>query len=291
MRKGVLIGLWVAVAALLSWYWLSRLPDVSDAAIPHAADAVERGRYLVHAAGCISCHAGADAAGALSGGLALDTPFGTFHAPNITPDPDTGIGDWTGRQFLLALKHGRPLDGGFYYPAFPYPAYAGMSDQDALDIAAYLMSRPAVRFTVAGHDTPVWLGRWMIAGWNALNRMMRPAIPDPADPVIARGAYLARHLGHCGECHTPRNAIGIPDLRREFAGAMLGDGRVEPIDAEAMDGWSEEDFSLFLSLGMKPDGEFVGGEMETVIDHNTSRLTPADRQALAAFFVRGQAAR
>ena len=113
-----------------------------------------------------------------------------------------------------------------------------------------------------------------------------PGLPDESDVIIARGAYLVRTLGHCGECHTPRSSLGIPDLRREFSGAPLGDGEVEAIDSEALVQWTEEDLGYFLFLGVKPDGEFVGGEMEKVIEHNTSKLNLEDRQAIAAFLKR-----
>ncbi len=110
--------------------------------------------------------------------------------------------------------------------------------------------------------------------------------PNPAD---GRCLITARsNLGHCGECHTPRNTLGIPDLDREFAGAPLGDGEVEAIDAAALAQWTEDDFVLLLSLGLKPDGEFIGGEMEKVVEHNTSKLTKKDQQAIAAFFKRRQ---
>ena len=126
----------------LAW-WVFAMPSVPSVELPTAADAMERGEYLVAAGGCISCHEGAE--GGLSGGLALASDFGTFYAPNITPDDETGIGGWGARDFLLALKHGRSPDGGFYYPAFPYKSYAGMTDQDVLDIGGYLLAQPAVR--------------------------------------------------------------------------------------------------------------------------------------------------
>jgi mono/diheme cytochrome c family protein len=106
------------------------------------------------------------------------------------------------------------------------------------------------------------------------------------DELIARGAYLARSLGHCGECHTPRTSLGVSQLSREFAGAQLGEEKIEAIDREALAEWTRDNFDLFLLLGIKADGEFVGGDMSDVIDHNTSRLTDADRLALAAFFTR-----
>lgn len=274
-----------AVLLAAAW-WLIAPPRVADLELPDSPEAIERGRYLIAAGGCISCHEGTEQADSLSGGLALESPFGTFYAPNITPHAGTGIGGWQAKDFLRALKHGRSPGGSFYYPAFPYPAYAGMTDEDVLDVAAYLLSLPPVAFAAPEHELPAWLFRWTIAGWNLLAAMLNPAPPEDADPLVARGAYLARHLGHCGECHTPRNVLGIADLAREFAGGVLPEGEVEAIDADALADWSEEDFALLLTLGLKPDGEFVGGEMEPVIEHNTSRLTPEDQQALAAFFTR-----
>lgn len=286
VSKRTVVATALLVTTVVLSYWLFALPYVADVAIPDSAQAIERGRYLVDAGGCVSCHEGTEGAQSLSGGLALESEFGTFYVPNITPDRATGIGDWNGRDFLLALKQGRKPGGGFYYPAFPYPAYAGMTDRDALDIAAYLMSLPAVEFSAREHEVPTWLRRWTLAGWNKLAMISQPQLSEETDPKLARGAYLARHLGHCGECHTPRNSLGIPDLNREFAGARLGDDDVEAIDDEALAQWTEEDFAFFLFLGVKPDGEFVGGEMEKVVEHNTSKLTAEDQQALAAFFLR-----
>ena len=269
----------------LAW-WVFSTPAVAPLELPTSAEAIERGEYLVAAGGCISCHEGEG--GTLSGGLALESDFGTFYAPNITPHDETGIGGWTGRDFLLALKHGRSPSGGFYYPAFPYKSYAGMTDEDVLDIGAYLLAQPAVDAQVPANELPGWLFRWTIAGWNKLDALMNPGFPESDDPEIARGAYLARHMGHCGECHTPRNALGILDQSGEFGGGVLGGNKVEAIDAEALASWSEDAFALFLTLGLKPDGDFVGGKMEPVIEHNTSRLNAEDRNALVAFFIHGQ---
>lgn len=273
------------LAALIAW-WLFAEPAIETPPLPETEAAIERGEYLVAAGGCISCHEGAD--GSLSGGLALESDFGTFYAPNITPDSETGIGGWRAEDFLLAMKHGRSPGGGFYFPAFPYQAYQGMTDQDVLDVGAYLMAQPAVSAEVPVHELPGWLFRWTIAGWNRLAALTNPGFTEAEDPEIARGAYLARHLGHCGECHSPRNGLGILDQSREFAGGELDGKRVAAIDAEALEGWSEDAFALFLTLGVKPDGDFVGGKMEPVIEHNTSRLTGEDQRAMGAFFLRGQ---
>lgn len=265
----------VAVASLM------RAPSLPDVDIADDENTIERGRYLVHASGCISCHE--DDNGGLSGGMAIESPFGTFYASNITPDRDTGIGSWQGSDFLLALKHGRTPDGGYYFPAFPYRSYAGASDDDVLAIAAYLMSLPPVSAQTPAHALSAWVGRWQMAGWNLLANMAEAETVPYDDPKIARGAYLSRNLGHCGECHTPRNALGISQQDQEFAGGDMPDGHVEAIDSEALARWSEDDLALFLFIGLKPDGDYVGGKMEPVIEHNTGQLTDEDRQAMAAF--------
>lgn len=293
MRKnGLLLSVGVGGAALLGFVlWLFLPPSVNSAAtIPSDADAIARGQYLVIAGGCISCHRGVEDEDTLAGGLAISTEFGTFYAPNITADIATGIGAWNAAHFLRALQHGRTPSGSYYYPAFPYRAYAGLSEAEVLDIAAYLQSLDPVVNAVPAPEVPWWLVRWAVAGWNLLADMQ----PDPAaaddlgDELAARGAHLARHLGHCGECHTPRNGLGIPDMSREFAGAEIGDEVIEPINAEALSGWTANSFDLFLLIGMKPDEDFAGGDMNEVIEHNTSKLTEQDRDALAAFFTRHQ---
>lgn len=262
-------------------------PSVSSSAqLSNSAEAIERGEYLVVAGGCISCHRGDEDAESLVGGLALETDFGTFYAPNITPDVDTGIGSWEAKDFLLALKHGRTPSGSFYYPAFPYRAYAGLSDQDVLDIGSYLLSLEPVSNSVPAAETPAWLNRWAMAGWNLMADISEADSEAFDDDLVERGAYLARNLGHCGECHTPRNALGILDANREFAGATLGEDVIEAIDAAAMEEWTAGDLDLFLLLGLKPDGDFAGGDMNDVIEHNTSKISDEDRAALAAFFTR-----
>ena len=277
----------VLVVGIVAVYLLFAHPEVpAGVRIPDTEEAIAGGEYLAVAGGCGSCHRNPDDGDALSGGLGIDTPFGVFYAPNITPDVETGIGGWQAADFIRAMKHGRSPDGGFYYPAFPYRSYAGLSDGDVLKIAAYLMSLPPRRNRVPEAETPFWLFRPAMVGWNFLadrRRLPREALTDGQ---LARGAYLARSLGHCGECHTPRNFLGLPNLKREFAGARLMDETIEAIDADSLKDWSTDGFDLFLLLGMKPNGEFVGGDMNEVIEHNTSRLTDADRYALAVFFTR-----
>jgi len=287
MRK---LGISILVLLLLLGLGAAVLfssPSVNESlAISSDPQAIERGEYLFIAGGCISCHRGEEDESVPSGGLALATDFGTFYAPNITPDLGTGVGNWSAQDFLAAMKHGRAPDGSYYFPAFPYRSYAGLTDEDVVDLASYIMSLDAVSYAAPEPETPAWLQRWMVAGWNFLADRAQPAPEQFDDPLIARGAYLARNLAHCGECHTPRDGLGIPDWTREFSGAEIGEEIIEPIDASALEEWTIDNFDLFLVLGMTPEAEFVGGDMNEVIEQNTSRLTEEDRDALAAFFTR-----
>jgi len=252
---------------------------------------LEKGKYLVFAGGCISCHT-EDAKGAvpLAGGYALGTPFGTFYAPNITPDEETGIGAWTDDDFVRALQEGIGPDGGAYFPAFPYTAYTGISREDLLAIKAYLFSLDPVSKRVPPHDLPIYLSSRLAArAWQLLYFEPGRFKPDAArNETWNRGAYLVRHLGHCGECHTPRSRLGALLDDRELSGNPDGpEGESIPgITADKLDGiggWSVRDIEYFLDIGMLPDGDFAGGSMARVIDDNTSHLTPEDRRAIATY--------
>lgn len=288
MSRNVMALLLASAAMLTVWLFAPALIPASIPEFSYAEDeqTLQRGRYLVNAGGCISCHEGE--AGGLSGGMAIESPFGVFYASNITPDTTTGTGNWSATDYVRAIKHGRSPQGSFYYPAFPYLSYAAVTDEDALAIASWLHSQPAIANEVPNHDIPGWIGRWQLAPWNTLANLTMPEPTTYDDAQIERGAYLSRNLGHCGECHTPRNALGISDYANEFAGGEMPDGHVPAINAAALRGWSEDDMALFLFLGLLPDGEYVGGKMEPVIEHNTGQLTDEDRQAMAAFFKRGQ---
>jgi mono/diheme cytochrome c family protein len=158
-----------------------------------------------------------------------------------------------------------------------------MTDQDVLDVAAYLMSLPAIRNEVPGHDLPGWQFSWMMAGWNKMADFLEGTPAGVADdPKIQRGAYLARALGHCGECHTPRNGLGMMRLTREFTGSELVDVDISPAGLAS---WTEDDFLGLLQLGMTASLDFVGGEMGDVVEH-TSKLSEEDQRAYAAFFLR-----
>jgi len=252
-------------------------------------DSVQRGAYLVHAGGCITCHT-EDAADAvpLAGGRALVTPFGTFYPPNITPDIETGIGGWTDDEFVAAFWEGVGPDGKHYFPSFPYTSYTGVSREDLLAIKAYLFSLEPVSRETPEHDLAWYMSTRLAAGaWQKLNFKPARFVPDPSrDAQWNRGAYLARHLGHCGECHTPRSSTGVLQSDRELAGALLGDEKIPNITPHRSDGigrWSASDIDYFLEIGMLPDGDFAGSSMVDVIEDNTSQLTREDRLAIAAY--------
>jgi len=273
--------------------WLGALLLLLAGLDGHAdlAAQIERGRYLVHAGGCLTCHtANRPDAIPLAGGRALPTPFGTFYAPNITPDPITGIGGWTDADLGRALREGVAPDGSNYYPVFPYPAYTGIKDADVAALGAYLRSLKPVRQQVTAHDLPWYLSsRLVMMGWNLFNFSPGRFTPDHSrDEAWNRGAYLVRHLGHCGECHTPRNPLGGLDRSRELAGNPAGpDGeKIPDITQDRTTGigqWSTDDIAFLLETGLLPDGDFAGSSMSPVIEDNTARLTPEDRQAIATY--------
>ena len=255
------------------------------------ASLLERGEYLLHAGGCTVCHTADEGdAPPLAGGHALETPFGTFYSPNITSDVETGIGGWTDDDFVDALWHGVAPDGSSYYPAFPYTSYTGMSREDALAIKAYLFSLDPVHRENREHELDWYLFSRLAAwGWQLINFTPGRFEMDPSrDATWNRGAYLVRHLGHCGECHTPRNWLGRMLTEFELAGNADGPAgkKVPDITTDREDGigrWSTSEIEFFLEIGMLPDGDFTGGAMSPVIDDNTGRLTAEDRNAIAVY--------
>lgn len=252
--------------------------------------AVNRGKYVFDAGGCAGCHTDSKAGGAaLAGGVALESPFGTFYAPNITPDPSYGIGRWADRDFLRAMRDGIGPDGRHYYPAFPYTTYTGATDRDLLDLKAYLFAQPPVAQASRPHEVGLPFSiRPLLWLWKLLNFDPGRWRPDATKSANwNRGSYLVEALAHCHECHTPRNFLGGLDRSRWLAGARLGDGKslapnLTPHE-QGLARWSESDITLALEFGFTPDGEAFGGVMGEVVRSTTSRLTAADRTAIAAY--------
>ncbi len=259
-----------------------------SAANAQAGDAV-RGEYVFHTSGCGTCHTAENGGTFLAGGRELKTDFGSFFSPNITPDPETGIGGWSDEDFVRALRRGVSPDGDDYYPTFPYTSYARMTREDAVDLKAYLDSLPAVRNEVPDHDLAFPFSiRMSMIGWKLLFFDDDPFEPDPSkSEAWNRGAYLVNGPGHCGECHTPRNILGAVNTNKYLGGNKNGpEGEAVPNITPGKSGigdWSADDIVSALETGLLPDGDFMGGAMTDVIDDNTSKLTDDDLQAIATY--------
>ncbi|MDR3495063.1 MAG: cytochrome c [Ancalomicrobiaceae bacterium] len=294
-----LLGLGLLALGAAAGFWFAFVPrsyGPAEIAARGQPD-VKNGAYVFAMAGCASCHAAKDAKQGerlkLGGGQELATPFGTFRVPNISPDFDTGIGRWQIADIVNAVTRGTAPDGSPFYPAFPYVSYSRLKLADAVDLAAYLKTLPAVSNRVGAHALAFPFNlRLGLFGWKLLyfNHFSAPpqiaALPVAATDAIARGRYIVEGPGHCGECHTPRWPLGGPNLARWLAGApaLEGKGRVPDITphARALGPWSADDIAYYLDSGLTPDGDSVGGAMGEVVA-NLSQLTKDDRQAIGAY--------
>ena len=283
----------MSIRALIGLACLAGLVGLVWTAPAFGQTSVERGAYLFNAAGGCSCHTEVKNNGPLmAGGRAMTTAYGTFFTPNITPDPETGIGAWSDEDFVRAMREGTSADGYPYYPAFPYPAFTGMTDEDLLDLKAYLFSRPPVERSNRAHELDAPFGwRFLIEGWKALYFEEGPFVADPGrTETWNRGAYLVEAVGHCGECHTSRGILGALDRDRWLAGTADGpDGRsvpnITPDPETGIGNWSDDAIARVLRTGMLPDGDFVGGVMGEA-QEGFRHLTDADVAAIVEYLRR-----
>jgi mono/diheme cytochrome c family protein len=251
------------------------------------ADLIKRGEYLTHAADCVACHTAAGGQ-PYAGGFAFNLPFGTMYSTNITPDKETGIGNYTDQQFLDAMHNGIRRDGAQLYPAMSYTSYAYMTDADALAIKAYLFSLPAVHAPAKQNRLPwPFNQRALMAAWNFFYKSDERFRPNPAQSADwNRGAYLAEAMGHCGECHTPRNLAYALNNRRKFAGALTAGWRAYNISSDAKAGlgsWTDADLSTYLSTGHADGHGGSAGPMGEATDNSLTFLTPGDIHALVVY--------
>jgi mono/diheme cytochrome c family protein len=252
-----------------------------------SADLAKRGDYLIHAADCQACHT-APGGAPFAGGLAFDMPFGTIYSTNITPDKQTGIGNYTDAQFLAAVHKGIRADGERLYPAMPYTSYTYMTDADALAIKAYLLTLAPVH-APARQDRLSWPynQRGLLALWDVTFNPDQRFRPNTGQSQQwNRGAYLAEAMGHCGECHTPRNLAYALDNHRKFAGALTAGWRAYNITSDRNSGlgdWSDEDVYLYLSTGHANGHGGAAGPMGEATDDSLSYLLPDDAHALVSF--------
>jgi len=251
-----------------------------------------RGERMFWASGCASCHAREGATGddmlELAGGLELDTDFGTFVAPNISMHPTDGIGGWSPEDFANAMLRGVSPEGRHYYPAFPYASYARMETADVADLFAFMQALPAIEGRAGAHDLAFpYSIRGGVGVWKALYLNDAPALELPgADDEVLSGQYLVEGPGHCGECHTPRDFLGGPDMGNWLAGAssLEGPGSIPNItpSSEGIGSWSAFEIAAYLESGFTPEFDSAGGRMAAVI-RNLARLPEQDRQAIAAY--------
>lgn len=286
---------WLSIAAVVvavlgaAAFWLLTVPATvpASALAPHTAD-VMKGRQVFFAGGCASCHAtpGQKDGLRLGGGLPLKSPFGTFHVPNISPDPIDGIGRWSEADFVTAMVKGTSPDGRHYYPSFPYTSYQRMTHADIRDLFAFIKTLAPIQGRAPDHDLPFPFNiRRTLGGWKLLFLDGEPFRPDPSKPADwNRGAYLVNGPGHCGECHSPRNALGGLIQSQKFAGGPNpeGEGWIPNITQHRLKEWSDKDIAYLLETGALPDGDYVGGTMTAVV-RNTSQLEASDRAAMAVY--------
>ncbi len=293
MKRSVVLGLVLVLGCGVVYAVLNRGDGAAGTApalagSPASATQRERGAYLTKAADCIACHTVADSGKPFAGGVAFKLPIGTIYSSNITPDPTFGIGGWSDAEFVRAVQHGVGKHGEHLYPVFPYTSYTGLSRDDVLAIKAYLMSVPAVR--QANHANVLGFPfnqRWALGFWNAAFFKDRRFSNDAAKSGDwNRGAYLATALGHCGECHTPRNFGFAVRQGQALAGAQLQGWRAYNITSDRVYGigaWSDADLAHYLRTGFATGHASAGGPMGEAVAHSLQYLDPSDIAALVNY--------
>jgi mono/diheme cytochrome c family protein len=288
LRRILLVAILAGVAGLGLFWWLTIPAVVAATSLPAYQPNPANGAIMFDAGGCSSCHAVPNQPDRtrLGGGLAIPSPFGTFYAPNISPDANDGIGRWTEAEFVTAVTKGTSPGGAHYFPAFPYPSYQHAKPEDVRDLYAYLKTLAPVPGKSRDHDVPFPFSiRRNIGIWKWLFMDGKPFVPDAANPPAwNRGAYLVNSFGHCAECHSPRNFLGGIVSAQRFAGGPNPEGKgwVPNITQKGLAEWSAKDIAYFLETGLTPDGDSAGGLMVRVIK-NILLLPAQDRDAIADY--------
>lgn len=289
-RKAWAIALLILAAAVAAAIVIAiRTPDPGiSAAIAQRQPDVSRGQYVYALGDCAACHT-KPGGNTLAGGLGLVTPLGRIYATNITPDRDTGIGNYGLTDFARAVRLGVRPDGTRLYPAMPYTAYAKISDEDLQDLFAYLQKDITPVSQTAPANALAWPFnmRWPIAFWNVLFFDSSPFTPDPSqDPQWNRGAYLVEALAHCGECHTPRRTTQSLDDSQKFAGAVLQGWKAYNITASkqsGIGGWSDAELISYLSTGSANGRSSASGPMAEVVADSLRNASSDDIHAIVAY--------
>lgn len=247
---------------------------------------IQRGEYLAKAADCVACHT-APGGKPFAGGFRFSLPFGAIYGTNITADKQTGIGNWSDDQFVAAVREGVSPHGNLY-PAMPYTSYTGMSRDDVLAIKAWLFSLPPVKQANRTNELSFpYNQRWGMAFWNLVFFNNQRFAPNPQqDEEWNRGAYLAGPLGHCAECHTPRNiGFGLKSGKALSGEVVQGwfAGNITPDKQTGIGEWTDAQLSQFLSTGHAEGRSSASGPMAEVVQNSTQYLTPEDNAALVKY--------
>ena len=292
MLKRIIIGAGsLGIACLLVFLGLAWRPAIAPVNPPAKSnfpdDLIAKGKILAGAGYCAVCHTRSGGQ-PFAGGLELQTPFGIVYSPNITPDPETGIGRWSLEAFTRAMHEGISRDGSHLFPAFPYDHFTKISDDDVKALYAYLMTRPRVRAVTPANTIPFPLGiRFLQEGWKILFFRSGRFQPDASKTAEwNRGAYLSEGLSHCGGCHTPRNLLGAEKGQDAYAGAVI-DGWIAPALTDANPSpvpWTEDELFSYLRGGVAPLHGVTAGSMSPVVHAGLSALPDSDIRAQAVYF-------
>jgi mono/diheme cytochrome c family protein len=261
-------------------------PTITGA--PASSAPLARGEYLTKAADCVACHTVAGSDQQFAGGVAFKLPFGTLYSSNITADPVHGIGGWSDEEFVRAVREGVRKDGQHLYPVFPYTSYTALSRADLLAIKAYLMSLPAMARPNQANDLSFPFNqRWAMGFWNAAFFKSQRFSVDPSKSTQWNsGEYLATALGHCAECHTPRNLGFGLEHGKELAGAELQGWRAYNITADERHGigsWSDAEIAAYLKSGHATGHASASGPMGEAVEHSLQFLTDDDVGSLVTY--------
>ena len=294
IRRIAITAVAIALIGLMGFCVLAWRPAIAPIERPNpasfSAESIAKGEILSAEGHCVSCHIGLGGQ-PLAGGYGVNTPFGVIYGTNITPDPQTGIGQWSLAAFTRAMREGVSRDGHHLYAAFPYTAFTELSDDDINALYAYLMTRTPVSATIPSNTVPFPLNiRLLEEGWKILFFKKKSFRPDPAkSSEWNRGAYLSEAVSDCGGCHTPRNALGAEELRHSYAGAEvdhwiappLTDTNPSPVP------WTQEELFSYLRTGVgRLHGAAIAATMTPVVrDALAAPVVPdADVRALATYF-------
>lgn len=289
LRRVLLAVVAVGILVVLGGFALSWRPAIAPVATSAAANAdrkaIDRGAELASIGNCADCHTSPNGP-AFAGGRPIPTPFGTIYASNLTPDGETGIGSWSEEAFRRAMREGVDRKGQQLYPAFPYDHFTHATDADIHAIYAFLMSKPAVRNVVPANQLDFPFGfRPIVAGWKFLYLHRDGLEPDPTKSAEwNRGRYLVEGLGHCGSCHTPRNALGGEKKGSAYAGGVAEGWNAPPLNAALVTAhkWTVDQLAEYLSTGWHRLHGAAAGPMADVAK-NLGRASPDDVRAIATY--------